>query len=296
MTDTPLTNFLAKHLGAVPGEEAEALERLLQQVLSDSSQRWPKVNLSREVYLKRIADLCLASGPAPYALLAQLQLSELYLATACAAADPSAAVYFDEEYLSQMPAYVATLRLSPAQVEDLRLSMRERLLLGTTREERRISTYAGKSPLAKWLRVAAVRQALNRRRDKNEQALAIDAESGIANAIAQDGNQEFDYLLRRYQSEFKAAVREAFAELPEQERSILKMYYISGLKTPQIAKLHGVVNTTASRWVAEAREHVATAVQTKLQARLRLQPAEMQSIYRALRSRIDWSISTALKD
>ena len=296
MMDTPLTDLLAKHLGAAPAGEAEALEQRLQQSLSDSSQRWPKVKLSREAYLKRLADLCRASGPDSYAHLSQLQLVDLYLATACAAADPSAAVYFDEEYLSRVPAYVATLRLSPAQVEDLHLSLRERLLLGTTREERRISKYEGKGALAKWLRVTAVREALNSRRDKDEQALANDAESGIANAIAQDGNPEFDYLLRRYQSEFKAAVRAAFAELPEHERGILKMYYISGLNTPQIAKLHGVVNTTASRWVAEAREHVATAVQTKLQARLHLQPAEMQSIFRALRSRIDWSISTALKD
>lgn len=294
--NTPLTDLLAKDLGAAPTGSVTALEQRIATSLSEARQRWPKVGLEPEVYLKRIAELCRAAAPTPYAALEQLQLVDLYLATACAAADPSAAVYFDEEYLSRVPAYVATLRLAPAQVEDLRLFLRERILLGSTAEERRISKYGGKGALAKWVRVMAVRSALNSRRDKNEQALESDAESGIAKAIAKDGNPENDYLLRRYQAEFKAAVRAAFAELPEHDRAILHMYYIGGLKTPQIAKLHGVVNTTASRWVAEARERVATAVQAQLQNRLQLQPAEMQSIFRALRSRIDWSISTALKE
>lgn len=141
-------------------------------------------------------------------------------------------MHFDQEHLSRVPGYVAHLRLPAAQVEDLRLSLRERLLVGATASERRISTYKGQAPLGKWLRVTAVRAALDHLRHKDEQTVELDAEAGIVRAIAKDNNPEIDFLLGRYQAEFKAAVRAAFDALPERDRGVLHMYYLGGLNTP----------------------------------------------------------------
>src|SRR5579884_1384958 len=88
-------------------------------------------------------------------------LADLYLATACAAGNAAALAAFERTHLSQVAAFVARTDSDPAFAEEVRQRLREKLLVG---QPPRISEYAGQGPLGGWVRVAAVRMALDLRK------------------------------------------------------------------------------------------------------------------------------------
>lgn len=288
---TLIANALAMPLPA----DGEALNQQLEDAYTSAARRWPAARLSREAYAARLARL-MEGKPDPFAVLSTLLLEELYLTSACAAGDEAAQVYFNDQFLSQIPTFIAGLRLSEAQVEDVQHSLRERLLFAAEQGERRIGHFAGQGALAQWLRVSAVRAGLNLKRNKNTQAVAFDPADIVEQVVARDGDPELELLRRRYQQEFKAAVRAAFAALSEDDRGVLHMYYVGGLNTRQIAKLYSVVSTTASRWVDKARDRLSAAALASLRASLNVNDTQIRSLYRALASQMDLSLRAVLND
>ena len=208
-------------------------------------------------------------------------------------AQPAALRIFDREILSKVPAFVSRLRLSEAQVEDVRLALRERLLVTSVTGSLRLEGFTGQGSLVSWVRIAALRVALNQRRDKDEHH-APEEQAALAAAAGQDA--EVDYLRRNYKEQFQAAVRAAFASLPDEQRNHLYLYYVDGLNTRQIAKIFQVNNTTASRWLVAARERIGDEVRRALRDKLRISNEELQSLYRAVRSYLEVSLRTVLTD
>lgn len=294
MTMTLLT-LIANALAMPLPADGEALNQQLEDAYTSAAQRWPAARLSRETYAARLARL-MAGKPNPFAVLSTLLLEELYLTSACAEGDEAALVYFNDQFLSQIPTFIAGLRLPEAQVEDVQHGLRERLLFAAEKEERRIGHFAGQGALAQWLRVSAVRAGLNLKRNKNTQAVVFDPGDIVEHVVARDGDPELELLRRRHQQEFKAAVRAAFAALSEDDRGVLHMYYVGGLNTRQIAKLYSVVNTTAQRWVVSARERLSAAALASLRASLNVNDTQIRSLYRALASQMDLSLRAVLND
>ena len=63
----------------------------------------------------------------------------------------------------------------------------------------------------------------------------------------------------------------------------------------QLARLYGVHETTAARWVARAAERVADDARRGLMARLALSPSSFDSVARMVLSNLDLSISRVLR-
>lgn len=246
---------------------------------------WPGIDVSDDrfgAWLTARVDRALPPADA----LAALQVSDLYLACACAAGDATALARFDAELLTQVPRFVARLGRA-VDVAEVQQQLRERLFCGATP---RIVEYTGRGPLVAWLRVAAVRTALNEQRRQSPG----DGEDGASLPAALD-DPELTLLGARYRDAFTDAVREALDALDERPRVLLKLHLVDGVTLPRLAGMYAVDRATVVRWLAQAREAVRTAAFAALRARVGGSEAELHSVLTVLRSRLDVSLGGLLR-
>jgi RNA polymerase sigma factor (sigma-70 family) len=71
-------------------------------------------------------------------------------------------------------------------------------------------------------------------------------------------------------SEFRSAVREAFATLSPRQRYLLRLHFIDRLSTAEMGKLYSVDQSTVSRWLRSARQAVFEETKRRLMERRRL--------------------------
>lgn len=290
-----LVRFFLQHHPGAHAASADRLAEALSAGFALGQERWPTVALSAERFALHVATQLPPGEADPVQALRALHLDDLYLTAACLAGQTEALLAFDSEILSQVPAFAARFRLSAAQLEDLRHGLRERLLFGAARDgQRLLSQYSGSGGLKSWVRVVVVRSALDLLRDKDEMLSQSDGDARVREVMAEKDDPELRYLRTRYKTEYEHAVKEAFNALSDEQRSVMQLYYVDGLNTRQIARLFHVNATTASRWVAGARETIARETRRILQERLHVTDGELESIYRAIRSQLAVSIRSAL--
>jgi len=167
-----------------------------------------------------------------------------------------------------------------------------RLLVGAEGQPPRIAEYAGRGPLRAWVGVAALRLALNLRRAA---APAAAREEVLTELIGREQDPELRRLKTMYRAEFREALEEALAALSDRDRALLRLGYVDGLKLAQIARLYGVHESTASRWLAAAASNAGKETQQRLVARLSLSSSAVDSIGRMVLSNLDLSIARILR-
>ena len=212
---------------------------------------------------------------------------DLAMARACAAGDAAAILAFERHALTAVPMYLARLRPTPAEVDEIRQHLRTHLLVATPDAPARIAQYTGDGDLRAWVRVAAVRALLDRRRrggppvddDLDQVAAALDP------ALVS--------LKASYRDHFRAAIRTAVAQLPERTRLVLRLG-LGGMPLAEIGALHGVHEATASRWAAAARVELGTLTRAALRERLGVPDDDVASALRLIESQLDASLSGAL--
>jgi RNA polymerase sigma-70 factor (ECF subfamily) len=155
----------------------------------------------------------------------------------------------------------------------------------------RIAGYSGRGPLGAWVRVAALRTAIDlvRRREPT-----VDAQA-VARAPAPDVDPEAALLRARYQGEYETALRAALAMLTARDRSLLRMYFVDGLTVERIGVVYRVHRATVSRWIFAARSQLLDETYRLLGERLRLSASEFASLAALVQSRLDLSLSGILK-
>lgn len=244
--------------------------------------RWPGIRLEREVFERYVAE----RGPA-----AELHGPDLYLACACAAGDAAALQVFERELMSQVPLFLS--RLPATTVQEVQQLLRDRLLVPGPGKRAQIADYAGRGPLAGWLRIAALRAAGNLRRDG--QAREAHEELGAA-APAVGADPEMAFLKGHYRPAFEKAFSEAFRELTVQERNVLWLHFLDGLGIDRIGTLFQVHRSTAARWLASARERLMEETRKKVQAELGISAGELDSLLGLVRSQLGVSLHTFFKE
>jgi RNA polymerase sigma-70 factor, ECF subfamily len=218
---------------------------------------------------------------------ASAHAADLYLAYACVRGAAGAVAAFDAALLSQVPAFLARLRPSADFVEELRQLLREKLFTGAAP---RIAEYSGRGPLGAWLRVVALRTAVDLQRARHPgRELALDAAR-----VASGGDAELDYLKRRYGVEVKAAFQEALRTLSSEQRNLLRLHLVDELTLEEIATMFHVNRSTVLRRIERARGELYELARSALQARLGVSPAEFASLIALVRSRLDLSLAEVL--
>src|SRR5262249_36728140 len=151
--------------------------------------------------------------------------ADLYLACACKEGHPAALVAFDRVHLARVPEYLARMHAAPDFCDDVRQILSEKLLVASRDAAPRIAEYSGRGSLAAWLRIAAVRTALNLRAQRREEP----EESGYSFEhifAAARASTEVEYLRKRYAHEFTLALRAAFAALSPDQRLVLRLHLV----------------------------------------------------------------------
>jgi RNA polymerase sigma-70 factor, ECF subfamily len=218
-------------------------------------------------------------------------VEDLYLACACVDGLPRALATFDERHLSTVPRYVLRVDRSPAFADEVRQRLRERLFLGSDGERPRLASYSGRGPLATWVKVAAIRLALNLRRSDRAD---VSLDSGDEPMIV--GDAEMLLLRRRFASDFRAAFAAAVAALSVEERQLLRLHFLDALSLGEIAALHAVDKSTVSRRLHGARAALFAETERVLRVRLKLGGHEVASMIRLIRSQFgDVSVARLLR-
>lgn len=154
----------------------------------------------------------------------------------------------------------------------------------------RLAAYAGRGPLAGWLRVVAVRTLVDRRRRGG-----VQLDDGVLEELAAaELGPELTMLRLRYRDELAAAVIAAVAALEPRQRLLLRQHYLDGLGIDQLAALHGIHRATAARRLAALREELAVAVRGRLVAKLGIGDGTLDSIVRLVGSELELGLDQYL--
>jgi RNA polymerase sigma-70 factor, ECF subfamily len=248
---------------------------------------WPAVELSADDLARYLAKL---AGTQPsVSWLSGRPAADLYLACGCAALHPAALAAFDAHVLSHVESFLASMRPDQAFVDEVRQVLREKLFVGATPK---IAEYSGRGSLLGWLRVVAVRTALNLTRRRTE---TLDAGVDRAPRHEHIADPELDYLKDHYRAAFQTAIEASFAVLTSEQRILLRLHFLEGMTLHQLATLFQVHRATVARWIAQTRRDVLEGTRAALQQRLVLETAELDSMMRLLDSRLEVSMRRLLQ-
>jgi RNA polymerase sigma-70 factor, ECF subfamily len=91
-------------------------------------------------------------------------------------------------------------------------------------------------------------------------------------------------------------LRDAFASLQPRERNLLRLHFVERLGIDALASVLQVSRATAARHLAAAREALVERTIFNLRSRLRLAPAELDSLVAQVRSKLEISLGALLHE
>lgn len=287
--DAPLSALFRAH--APPGVQASLgeaeLELALRRLFEAGRQAWPAIELPPDAFVRQLAQRG-AAGP-----LGEVRATELYLACACAARVPRAIEAFDGAHLGRVGAFLSRLRPSAAFVDDVRQILREKLFVGKAGVPPKVAEYNGRAAPASWLRVIAVRAAIDlQRASRDAPGESRDEERIEPGAVETD--PEIRFIQQRYRAVFNDALREAVDALATEHREILRLHFVEGRTLDQLAAALHVHRATVARRLKAAREAVLGHARRRLEERLGAHHAELESLAGVMLSQIDLSLPRLL--
>ncbi len=296
IAEMSLRESFAGRWGGSASVPAEDLERALEELHAQGRRAHPGVALPA-------ADLAAYAGarvPADADALAAvrgLHAADLFLACGCALGLPAALGALDRLLGERLPGYLHRFRSTPEIEAETRQVLLERLLLPPAAGvPPRIAQYSGRGALDGWLRVAALRVALQIVKGRSDPAAAgDDDEAALARAVDHGDDPELRFLKESDRAVFVAAFREALAGAPPRTRALLDLAFGEGLTPARIGTLYGVHRTTVMRWIDEARAEILSATRLRLAERSGLSPAECDEVFRLVESQLDFTLSSLLE-
>jgi RNA polymerase sigma-70 factor, ECF subfamily len=215
--------------------------------------------------------------------LSGLHAADLYLALACARGIRDALQFFEVEHFAHVDDFIARVDSSQAVADEVRQTLRHRLLVSSPEAPARILGYTGRGPIGGWLRVCAVREAQSAKREGRRQTAMPDLKSD-------EVDPELAWLKEKYGEAVSDAFKDALASIDPDARTMLRMHYVDGLTIEQVGQVFRVSRATAARMLLKAREALVTQVRERLHADLGVNSMEAHSLLELVRSRIDLSL------
>lgn len=268
------------------------LDRRLWELVAEGRGAWPDIAVDAKdvvAFIGRQITEDLAE-----AALDGLRPADLYLAAACAKQVPGAINTFDRDYMKEVDIALARMRIGPPRLADVKQLVRQRLFVGggtagTPTSVGKITEYAGRGDLRRWVRSVAVRTCLNDLR-KGKREILVDDDQLIAQHAVSADDPEVEYMKKTYSEQFKAAFSECLKQLGAREQTLLRYHHVDGLNIDEIGAIYRVHRVTAFRWLEKAKEQLVRTTLETLRARLKLPAAELDSVLRMIRSQIHLSL------
>jgi RNA polymerase sigma-70 factor, ECF subfamily len=220
--------------------------------------------------------------------LALACVPDLYLACAMARGDAAAIRAFDGLLAAELPAAIAHLDGGTALLSDVEHAVRERVLGAAG--PGKILEYKGRGALRGWLRVVAVREALQLLRQRKREAPMPEDHDIAARLDAPDDSA----LSQRERDTHRAAFRAALASLTVRDRNLLRQHYLHGATIDELGALHGVHRATAARWLADLRDLLLQRTRQHIAEALRLTGGELEDEMRRVAKGLEISLQHTL--
>jgi RNA polymerase sigma-70 factor (ECF subfamily) len=261
--------------------------------LATARAAWPDVAFDADKLVELVGarltgdDLATALAAAP--------ASDLALAAACIAQEPTAHAAFDA-ILHEVDAAGASTKASRDQVDEVKQLLRVQLLVATDKPPG-ISGYRGRGPLRGWVRITATRELI---RHKKKQIRDVPGDDGLGELLVKGAAGEADPILEKlkneYRDEFAGALREAVADLTAEDRILLRQQIVDEMSIDEVGAAYGVHRATAARWLNRARGALVGTTHKRLAERLKMPVDQVESVIRLVQSRLDVSVIRFLRE
>jgi RNA polymerase sigma-70 factor (ECF subfamily) len=254
----------------------------LAEVLAASREAWPGVSIADGEFIAYVTERLVPETTLDEAL-PTLCVADLWLACAIARKDAAALRAFDAQ-LAHVGEAIAHLDGGSALVADVTAAVRERVL--GTGGDGKITDFRGRGDLRGWLRVIAVREALQIMRARKREAPLPDT---LAVKL-----EESTQLSPDEQRVYREAFSVALASLTPRERNLLRQQYIYGATIDELGALYGVHRATAARWIAQIRETLLRRTRRHVADAMRLTGTELDSAMGRIAGHLDYSLRHTL--
>jgi RNA polymerase sigma-70 factor (ECF subfamily) len=261
------------------------LARAIAAAWEGGRRAWPGVNLEASVFRTFLLARLLNGG------LEGLHTDDLYLTCACLAGDAVAERSFVEICLPVVRKALARIDPTGSLDDEVLQGLLTRLLAADADVQPRLALFNGRSALRGWVRVAAVRQALNLLRSVRRER-QLDGES-LLELVSAD-NQELSYIRETYRDAFKRSFHRVLARLGARDRNLLTLQLVDGLSLEQIGEFYQVNRSTVCRWLQSVRDRVGAETRAALMEELNVDREELESILTLVLSRFDASLGRVL--
>jgi RNA polymerase sigma-70 factor (ECF subfamily) len=211
--------------------------------------------------------------------------ADLFLAQACALGDPAALAAFECRFGPQIRSFIIPVSRDPVFLDEACQVVRYKLFVG---DAAKIAEYTGRGALGAWLRMVALRTALNLKRDLKPPKDAVEVP-------VSGSDPELDCIRAQHRDEFACAFREALGTLDLEDRGLLKLHHLDGLTIDQLTALYSVPRSTLGRRIAQIREQIRERTRQLLAHRFSLSTSSVDSFLRGGQSWFDESLSRFLK-
>jgi len=262
----------------------------IEPALARGRAAFPNLHVDDEIFGRHLARA--VSWIADAAPLSTLVVEDLYLACACLNGVDGAVNTLVNSYGDVIRRTVERTART-CDCDEITQAVISDLIVGSLTADPEIGSYAGRAPLARWLDVVARRATLRWLRAERKTtgvAELVAAEPALGGATP----LEIALFRQRYGPDFQRALTDVLGQAPESDRAILRLYLVNDVSVERIGKMLGVSQSTASRWLAKAREDVLAKLKSVLKDRLKISSGEIESLGRLLTSRLDWSIAETL--
>ena len=248
-----------------------------------AAKLWPDIS----VPLARYAEMLQSAGVATENL--KQWGSDLYLACAAGAGDHAAVRLIEERFIARLPARIRRLGSATDKVRDILQTVRERLFSGNLP---RIRAYNGAGPLEQWIKVVAIRTAIDLHR--TDQSIPRIEGAWLETVAPPDRDAAALMMKVEYKRELEAAIRDLISQLSPRDRAILRLHVVEGVSIEKIAASYGVHRVTVARWVWTAGETLLDGLRGRFREKFGIVPCEFDSMARMARSQLSIDLARLL--
>lgn len=255
----------------------------LDAILIAGSANWPGFRLT-------LADLKDYAATTALADSALQNAADVVLVCACSKGIDAAVSALDRTIRDNVPMFLRRIDRDPEFVNDVCQRLQERLHSG---QPQRLATYNGSGPLLNWLRVMAVRLAVDAKRAQPPLSNVL-AESFADHAVAESLGPDLQVLKARYGQSLVDAISRGLHALPRRHRAVLRLYLLANLSSDEIGRMYDVHRSTVARWIASAERSIFDFVRAEFRERWGLETCDVASLARLIRSQLAISLEDVL--
>lgn len=257
---------------------------LTNRVIEAGAARWPGMTVDQDE-LARYLDEC---GIALEQITPSIA-ADLFLAFACFANVPNALQVFQKAYGHIVTTTARRFDKSGGLNDELWQRLAELLFVGDGNRRPRIVEYRGRGSLSAWVRTCAKRTALRLVRVDNLEMLVT--REALAEEISDACDHELALLKSHYGELFRQELLAALTEVSSRDRMLLQLHLVAGLSTTRIARMYHQHQSSISRQLQRAADTIFALVKQRLNSRLGVATAELESLIDLARSNIELTLS-----